>query len=73
MYNPRKARIAQQFQLNGLPATRYLDALCGHSGKDFCEIVLVARDNRYYSLSLDPGLQYKLIAEKILSTFKFSE
>ena len=71
MYNANKARIEQTFDLNGIQASRYMDALCGQSGSDFCEIVSVIHNGQYYNLNFSPFAFYNLTAEKIMSTFKF--
>lgn len=73
MYNAKMARIALQYNLNGLAATRYMDALCGQAQTMFCEIVLVPHMGQYYSLNLWPESLDSLTAEKILSTFKFMQ
>ncbi len=71
-YKTDKARIALKFDLNGVDATRYLDALSGQTGTDFSEIVTLEHNNSYYSVFFE-NVANDLIAEKILSTFSFTQ
>jgi hypothetical protein len=72
-YNANKARIAQSLNLNGTPATRYIDALSGQSGSDFSEIIVVERNSQYFTLNFQKYLEYDLTAEKMIGTFKFNQ
>ncbi len=73
MYNANKARIAQTINLNGISATRYLDALSGQSGADFSEVIVLQHNGQYFTLTFQKYLEYDLFPEKMISTFKFTQ
>ncbi|MDE2037766.1 MAG: hypothetical protein KGI69_00880 [Patescibacteria group bacterium] len=61
-----RARLAEGFTLDGLPAVRYSDLPTGQSGDDLVTMVEVSKGGRRFDISFDT-----MTGEKAMTTFHF--
>jgi hypothetical protein len=62
------ARLIEVFSLNGIKATRYVDAVGGPSGYDLVELVQLEIDDRHFAILFN-NLSRTIWQERILTTF----